>query len=117
MTQMKFWASCVVLVLTGSASENARAEHWIQASPADSRVWYDADNIRSTANGLIGVWVSTGPNRTSSRADGTTSYPTYSIIDCRHRTAGSQLSLHKGEASISYASNSGMGELIDKVCS
>ena len=117
MIRMEFAALCTVLVLAASASESARAEHWIQASPADSRVWYDADNVRLTSNGLIGVWVSTGPNRTNPRADGTTSYPTYSIIDCRRRTAGSQLSVSSGQALMSYSPNSGMSELIEKVCS
>ena len=117
MTRIKSTASCVVLVFAVSASEDARVEHWIQASPTDSRVWYDADNVRPTANGLIGVWVSTGPNRTNPQADGVTSYPTYSIIDCRKRTAASKMSLDLGESLIPYASNSGMGELIEKLCS
>ena len=112
----KFAASCMVLLLAASASENAHAERWLQASQADSRVWYDADNVQPTADGLIRVWGSTGPNRTNLRADGMTSYPTYSIINCLRRTAGSKISLDSGEELMTFASNSGMGELIEKLC-
>src|ERR1043165_4869206 len=76
MKRVKAAGSCMVLVIAACTSENAFAEHWIQASPTDSRVWFDADNVRPTADGLIGVWVSTGPNRTNPGADGMTSYPT-----------------------------------------
>ena len=117
MTRIKSTASCVVLVFAVSASEDARVEHWIQASPTDSRVWYDADNVRPTANGLIGVWVSARPNRTTQGADGMTTYPTYSIINRQRRTAESKSSLNLGEALMPYASNSGMGALIEKLCS
>lgn len=112
-----FVTSCVVLLFAASASETAHAERWLQASPTDSRGWYDADNVRLTTDGLIRVWVSTGPSRTNLRADGMKSYPTYSIVNCRQRTAGSKLSLDSGEALMPYASNSGMGQLIAKLCS
>jgi len=117
MRRASFVVSSIVLVLAASTPENAHAERWVQASPADARVWYDADNIRPTGDGLIGVWVSTGPKRTNTGTDGKTSYPAYSIINCSQRTAGSKMSLDLGEASIPYASNSGMGELIAKLCS
>jgi hypothetical protein len=113
----KFATSCMVLLLAAFTSENAHAERWLQASPADSGVWYDAANVQPTANGLIRVWVSTGPNRTNLRADGMKSYPTYSIVNCRQRTAGSKLSLDSGKALMPYAPNSGMGQLIAKLCS
>ena len=116
MRRMTLAISCIV-VMFASALEGVHAERWLQASPTDPRVWYDADNVRPTANGLIGVWVSTGPNRTNPQADGVTSYPTYSIINCRKRTAASKMSLDLGESLIPYASNSGMGELIEKLCS
>ena len=116
MKRMKAAGSCIILVLAACTSENAFAEHWVQASPTDSRVWYDADNVRPTADGLIGVWVSTGPKRTNPGVDGMTSYPTYSIINCLRRTAGSKMSLDVGKTLMPYASNSGMGELIEKLC-
>ena len=111
-----FIAPCAVAMLA-AFTLTAHAERWIQASPADSRVWYDADNVRPTSSHLIGVWISTGPHRTNPGVDGTTSYPTFSVIDCRQRTAGSKLSLDSGEALAPYASNSAMGELIEKLCS
>ena len=117
MRRTSFAASSIVLVIGASTLDNAYAERWVQASPTDARVWYDTDNIRATGDGLIGVWISTGPNRTNTGTDGKTSYPAYSIINCRQRTAGSKMRLDLGEASIPYASNSGMGELIEKLCS
>jgi len=75
--------SCILLVLAASAAQSANAERWIQASPVDSRVWYDADDIRLTSGGLVGVWVYTGPSRTNTEADGMKHYPSYSIIDCK----------------------------------
>jgi len=117
MRRMKLAGSCIVAMLAMSTSEAAHAERWIQASPTDLHVWYDADNVRPTVGGLIGVWISTGPNRTNLGADGITSYPTYSMIDCRQRAAGSKLSLDLGKALVAYAPNSGMGELIEMLCS
>jgi hypothetical protein len=117
MRRTNFAASSIVLVLAASTPENAHAERWVQASPTDARMWYDADNIRSTGDRLIGVWISTGPNRTNTGTNGKKSYPVYSIINCRQRTAGSKMKLDLGEALIPYASNSGMGELIEKLCS
>jgi hypothetical protein len=110
-------ACCTVLVLATCCLQVAHAERWVQASPVDSRVWYDADNVRATAAKLITVWISTGPTRTNTAADGKTSYPAYTIIDCKERTAGSKLSLDFGEPLATYAANSGMGALIAKLCS
>ena len=117
MTRMRLTASCIVLVLAASTLENARAEHWIQTSPKDSRVWYDTDDVHSTSDGPIGVGVSRGPSRLNPQGKGSTSYPTYSIVNCLHRTAGSKMSLDSGEGLKTFALNLGMGELIDKLCS
>jgi hypothetical protein len=46
-----------------------------------------------------------------------TGFSTNSIINCQRRTAGSKLGLDLGEALMPYSSNSGMGELIEKLCS
>ncbi len=107
---------CAVVILAAFTFA-AHAERWIQASPTNSRVWYDADNVRPTTDHLVGVWISTGPNRTNPGTDGAKSYPTYSVIDCRRRTAGSKMSLDSGVALETYASNSAMGELIERLCS
>ncbi len=117
MRRSELVASNIVVAIAAFTGQAAHAERWIQVTPTDALVWYDADNVRPTANHRIGVWVSTGPHRTNPGANGVTSYPTYSIIDCRQRTASSKLSLDLGKASMPYASNSGMGELIEKLCS
>ena len=117
MNRIGLVVSCAALALAASTLKTARAERWVRASQLDSSVWYGADNVRPTAGGLIGVWVSTGLNRTNLGADGVTSCPAYSIIDCRQRTAGSKLSLDMGTALAAHAPNSGMGELIEKLCS
>lgn len=110
-----FIAPCAVVMLAAFTLA-AHAERWIQASPADSRIWYDAENVRLTTGHLMGVWISTGPHRTNPGSDGTVSYPTFSIIDCRQRTAGSKMSMDLGKALEPYAANSAMGELIEKLC-
>jgi len=46
-----------------------------------------------------------------------TGFPTYSIINCQRRTAGSKLSLDLGEALMPCSSNSSKGQLIEKLCS
>jgi hypothetical protein len=109
-------ACCIVLVLAASANHAAYAENWVQAGPEESRLWYDADSIRPTAQGLIGVWISSSPNRTSPGARGVTIYPIYSIINCRERTAGSKLGIDLGQAPQPFAASTGMGELILKLC-
>ena len=116
MRRMTLAISCIVVVFA-SALQGVHAERWLQASPTDPRVWYDADNVRPTGDHLVGVWISTGPNRTNPGTDGAKSYPTFSVIDCRKRTAGSKLSLDSGQALETYTSDSAMGELIEKLCS
>jgi hypothetical protein len=106
----------IVLLLVASVNRAAYAERWIQAGPAESRLWYDADSIHPTGNRLIGVWISSGPSRTNSGAGGVRVYPTYSIVNCRERTAGSKISVDLGEALQAYAASTGMGELIAKLC-
>jgi hypothetical protein len=104
-------------VLAVAVAQTAHAERWVQTGGADLRFWYDADSVRlTTTDRLIGVWVSAGPNRVNPGPNGTTVYPTYSIINCRERTAGSKISLDLGQALQSFAPNSGMGELIAKLC-
>jgi len=105
-----------MLLLAASGMESAHAERWTQASPTVIDVWYDADNVRAGAGQLISVWVSTGPNRTNIGRDGKTVYPTYTIIDCMLRTAGSKLSLDMGTPMVSHGANSGMGKLIERLC-
>jgi hypothetical protein len=116
MRHGKSIAPCAVAVLVAFTLA-AHAERWTQASPMDLHVWYDADNVRPTGDHLVGVWISTGPNRTNPGTDGAKSYPTFSVIDCRKRTAGSKLSLDSGQALETYTSDSAMGELIEKLCS
>jgi hypothetical protein len=116
VTHSKLAASGLALVLAAFASAAAHAERWTQASPTDSRVWYDVDSVRPTSDHLVSVWVATGPHRTNREPSGGLSYPTYSIIDCRQRTAGSKMSLDSGKGLEPYAANTGMGELIEKVC-
>ena len=106
-----------VLMLAVSSVQSAYAERWVRAGQPDSNVWYDADSVRPTTNGLIGVWVSTGPNRLNPGANGRTVYPTYSLINCPQRTAGSKISLDLGQALQPFAPDSGMGELIAILCS
>jgi len=106
-----------ILALFAFASQAAHAERWVQISPEDQHLWYDADSVRPGANGLITVWMSEGPTRTIPGPDGKTIYPTYSVIDCRARTAGSKISFDLGEALQPYDPRSSMGELITKLCS
>ena len=116
MKHSKLAASGVALALAAFTSDAAHAERWTQVSPTDSRVWYDADSVRPTSDHLVSVWVSTGPHRTNREASGVLSYPTYSIIDCRQRTAGSKMSLDSGKALEPFISNTGMGKLIESLC-
>ena len=117
MRGRKAAACCSVLMLMVPTIQAAHAERWVHAGAVDSNFWYDADNIRPTTNGFIGVWISTGPSRTIPGAGGMTIYPTYSVINCRERTAGSKISLDVGQALQAFAPTSGMGELIAKLCS
>jgi hypothetical protein len=110
-------APCIALVLVAPTFQAAHAERWVQAGPVESSIWYDADSVRPTSDHLIGIWVSAGPKRTNPGADGMTSYPTYSVVNCRSRTAGSKMSLDLGQALQPFAPDSGMGELIAKFCS
>jgi hypothetical protein len=116
MRGRKTAASCIALLLLAGTIQAAHGERWVHAGPVDSSIWYDADSVRPTADHLIGVWVSTGPHRTNPAAGGVTSYPTYSIINCRTRTAGSKMSLDLGGALQPFAASSGIGELIAKFC-
>lgn len=109
-------ACCTIAVVSAFASGDAHAERWVQTGQRDSSVWYDSDSVRPTTDRLIGVWISTGPERTSPGANGTTVYPTYSVIDCREQMAGSKISFDLGQPLQSFALNSGMGELIAKLC-
>ena len=110
-------ACCTVLVFMASAIHGVHAERWVQAGPIDSQFWYDTDGIRPTADRLIGVWISGEPNRTNPGTGGMTIYPTYSIINCRERTAGSKISIDLGQAPQPFAASLSMGELIAKLCS
>jgi hypothetical protein len=107
---------CIALTILGAAIEPASAERWVESGPTDSRIWYDADNVRVTGNGLIGVWISKGPNRINPDTNGGAIYPTYSIVDCRDRTSGSKLAIDSGETAKSFPADSGMGELVAKLC-
>ncbi|HEV2667407.1 MAG TPA: hypothetical protein VG324_20995, partial [Blastocatellia bacterium] len=49
-----------ILALFAFASQ-AHAERWVQINPEDQHLWYDADSVRPTPNGLITVWMSAGP--------------------------------------------------------
>jgi hypothetical protein len=117
MTLRKAWACFGILALTAFAGEVAHAERWIQVDPGNQHLWYDVDSVRPAANGFITVWMSAGPTRTVSSPDGKTTYPTYSVIDCRARTAGSKFSFDLGETLQSFEPSSAMGELIAKLCS
>jgi hypothetical protein len=117
MRERRVTALGIILMLAVTAIQPARAERWVQAGPTNSSFWYDADSIRQTTDHLIGFWVSTGPNRTSPGTEGVTNYPTYSIINCRERTAGSKMSLDLGQTLQRFAATSGRGELIEKLCS
>lgn len=109
-------ACCMVLAIMASALRPAYAEHWVQSGP-DSQVWYDEDSVRPTGNNLLGVWISSGPNRTNPGVEGKTIYPTYSMVDCRDKKAGSKISIDSGEPMQSFAPDTGMGALIAKLCS
>ena len=117
MRGRKTAACCIALVLAAPTIQAAHAERWVQAGAVDSSFWYDTDSVRPTTDHLIGVWVSTGPERTNAGTGGMTIYPTYSVVNCRSRTAGSKMSLDLGQALQPFASGSGMGELIVKLCS
>ena len=94
----------------------AHAENWVEVGPAGSTLWYDAQNVRMTSDRLIGVWLSNGPARTEAGANGLTNYPTYTLIDCKNRKAGSKLSLDGGKPLQIHAVNSSLGALIAKLC-
>jgi hypothetical protein len=117
MTRRKAAAFCSIVALLAFVTRPAYAERWVQIDPEDPHLWYDADNVRPTANGLVTVWISAGSTRTVAGPDGTTIYPTYSVIDCRARTAGSKISFDLGEALQPYDPTSSMGELIARLCS
>jgi hypothetical protein len=117
MSATKAAACFAALVLVGTTIRAAHAEQWVQASSADSTFWYDTDSVQLRTDHLVGVWISTGPTRTSVGTSGITIYPTYSVINCGSRTAGSKMSLDVGQALQSFAPNSGMGQLIAKLCS
>jgi hypothetical protein len=109
-------AGCMALILMASTIRTAHAEHWVRSGP-DSQIWYDEDSVRPTGTNLIGVWISSGPNRTNPGAEGKTIYPIYSMVDCRDKKAGSKISIDSGEPLQSFAPASGMGALITKLCS
>lgn len=110
-------AACYGILALMVGSQAAHAERWVQVGADDERLWYDDDSVRPTANGLITVWISAGPARTMPGPDGTTIYPTHSVIDCRDRTAGSKFSFDLGESLQPYDASSSIGELITKLCS
>lgn len=116
MSKTKAAACCTALVLAMTIHA-AHAEQWVQASSADSTIWYDTDSVQLRSDHLVGVWISTGPMRTSVGPGGITIYPTYSVINCGSRTAGPKMSLDVGHALEPFAPNSGMGQLIAKLCS
>jgi hypothetical protein len=116
MTRTKAAAFCSIVAFVAFVTQPAYAERWVQIDPEDAHLWYDADNVRATSNGLVTVWISAGSARTVPGPDGTTIYPTYSVIDCRARTAGSKISFDLGEALQPYDPRSSMGELIATLC-
>lgn len=79
-------------------------------------MWYDADNVRDTTTGLVGVWLAAGPKRITTAQNGNTTYPTYSVIDCKESTAGAKISLDAGISLRHFEANSAMGGLITKLC-
>ena len=117
MSAAKAAACCTALVLVAITIHAAHAERWVQASSADSTFWYDTDGVQLRTDHLVGVWISTAPMRTTVGTGGITIYPTYSVINCGSRTAGSKMSLDIGQALQPFAPNSGMGQLIAKLCS
>ena len=117
MTLKQVGAWCGVLALLVFGSEAVHAEQWVQVDPENQRLWYDADSVRPAPNSTITLWISTGSNRTATGPDGMTIYPTYSVIDCRARTAGAKINFDLGEPLQPYDASSSMGELITKLCS
>jgi hypothetical protein len=106
-----------VLALLAFAAGGAHAERWVQVDPENQQLWYDADSVRPAPNNFITLWMSAGSTRTSLRPDGTTAYPTLSVIDCGARTAGAKINFDLGHALQPYDPSSSMGELIAKLCS
>lgn len=117
MTARKAALYCSIAALLAFASQPSYAERWVQVDPADPNLWYDADSVRAMPNSLLTLWVSSGPSRTGRAPDGTAIYPTYSVIDCRGRTAGSKINFDLGQPLQPYDPSSSMGELIAKLCS
>ena len=117
MTLKQASTYCWVVALLLCATEAAHAERWVQIDPENQHPWYDADSVRPAPNSTITLWLSAGSNRTVIAPDGMTIYPTYSIIDCRARTAGAKINFDLGEPLQSYDGSSSMGELITKLCS
>ena len=117
MTLKRASAWCGVVALMAFASEAAHAERWVQIDPENQNLWYDADSVRPAPNSTITLWISAGSNRTAAGPDGMTIYPTYSVIDCRTRTAGAKINFDLGEPLQTYDGSSSMGELITKLCS
>ena len=117
MTSKQVSACCGVVALLLCASEAAHAERWVQVDPDNQDLWYDADSVRPAPNSFITLWMSAGAHRTVTGADGMTVYPTYSVIDCRARTAGAKINFDLGEPLQPYDGSSSMGELIVKLCS
>ena len=108
---------CGILLLLALASQTAHAERWVQVDPKDAHLWYDSDSVRPTTNSIIMVWISAGSTRTVPGPEGTTIYPTYTVINCRERTAGSKISFDFGESLQPYDPTSSMGQLIAQLCS
>jgi hypothetical protein len=106
-----------VFALLAFAGQAAHAERWIQIDPENQQLWYDADSVRPAPNNFITLWMSAGSTRTTLRPDGTTTYPTLSVIDCGARTAGAKINFDLGHALQPYDPSSSMGELIAKLCS
>jgi hypothetical protein len=102
-------------LMTWTASA-AQAEEWVAVGPAGSTLWYDSERVRITSDRRIAVWLSNAPARTETGANGITNYPTYTLIDCKDRKAGSKISLDNGKPLQVYAAASSMGALIAKLC-
>ena len=107
------WA---VLALSLLLDRPAQAENWVAVGPVDSALYYDTQTVRTTSDRLIAVWLSNGPARTQTGADGRTDYAILTLVDCKDRKAGSKLSLDGGTPLKGYALSSSMGALIAKLC-
>ena len=109
MLRTKQGIAWAVLALSLLLDGPAQAENWVAVGPGDSALYYDTQTVRTTSDRLIAVWLSNGPARTQTGADGRTDYAILTLVDCKDRKAGSKLSLDGGLPLKGYALNSSMG--------